>query len=296
MPELQKLSVKVQTTRAFLTRLGPELAKVLPRTVTPERLMRVVITDGLAQVQRNRPGAPTIFDCTEASLASAILQVAGLNLEPGGVLGQAHLIPYKNKSNGTTEAQLQIGFRGYIALALRSGLVTSITPVVVHARDRYIVHKGTTPSIVHEPYRPTADVPLPGEAIAYYVVAMLKAGVPQFDEMYKAEVEAHRDRFARATGPGTPWAEYFDAMALKTVVKRLCKVLPSATEPAVAEAFRLDERDPELDAGLGWIPEPGGEGTPAPASKLDEALASRRRAGPAPGQAELAEAPAEAGA
>jgi recombination protein RecT len=243
MAEMVPLPKRIQSLRDFLEKQKGQLALALPRHLTPERLIRVVLTECIRSVQHARPGAPTLLDCTMESFAGAVLQVAQLGLEPG-VLGQAYLIPFRNPKRGTVEAQLICGYKGLLALARRSGQIVSIDPVVVHAKDTYRVKRGTAPAIVHEPYRPKGEEDDAGPAVAYYAIAFLRGGGVQFESMWRREVESHRQRYSRASDDG-PWATNFDEMALKTVLRRLCKWLPLTIEAQTAVA--LDER---AEAGL----------------------------------------------
>ena len=156
MPEMVKLQTKVTTTRNLLDKMKSQLALALPKHLTADRLVRVVMTECLASVQRARPGAPTLLDCTAESFASAVLKAASVGLEPGP-LDQVHLIPRRNTRRGTVECTFQIGYRGLMVLVRRSGQILTVDPVIVYARDRYEVRQGTTPGIRHEPYRPTDD-------------------------------------------------------------------------------------------------------------------------------------------
>lgn len=262
MAEMQPVSKRVQTTREFLEKQKAQLRMALPKHLTPERLIRVVLTEVIRSAQTAPPGR-TLLDCTIESFAGAVLQVAQLGLEPG-VLGQAYLIPFRNTKRGVVECQLVPGYKGLLMLARRSGQIRSIDPVVVYAKDRFSIRKGTDPKIVHEPYRPKWSPPPPGAtlddlraravteappddagpAVAYYAVAHLKDGGVQFETMWHAEVEAHRRRYSRASEEG-PWVTNFNDMALKTVLRKLCKFLPLTVEAQTAVA--LDER---AEAGL----------------------------------------------
>ena len=171
--ELLPISKRIQTTRELLDKMKPALAAALPKHLGAERMARVVLTEVLASVQRARAGTPTLLDCTPESFAGAVLQCAALGLEPG-VLGQMYLIPFRNTKRGTVECQVIAGYKGLLVLARRSGQILTIDPVIVHARDRFHVERGTTPKITHRPHTPTAAEPDAGEPIAYYAVAVIR--------------------------------------------------------------------------------------------------------------------------
>jgi recombination protein RecT len=81
-----------------------------------------------------------------------------------------------------------------------------------------------------------------GSDVAVYAVAHLKGGGIQVEVMPKAEVDQHRAR-SRA-GQSGPWVTDYEAMALKTVVRKIFKYLPKAGEihEAISRAIQLDER------------------------------------------------------
>jgi recombination protein RecT len=64
---------------------------------------------------------PALRECTHPSLLNAALLGESLKLSPSPQLGQFYMVPYKNNKTQTTEAQFQLGYKGYIQLAIRSG-------------------------------------------------------------------------------------------------------------------------------------------------------------------------------
>ena len=64
---------------------------------------------------------PQLQDCDAGTILSAGLLGEGLNLSPSPQLGQYYLVPYKDNNNKRTVAQFQLGYKGYIQLAFRSG-------------------------------------------------------------------------------------------------------------------------------------------------------------------------------
>ena len=96
--------------------LGPELKKALPSVMTLERFTRIALSA--------LNNTPELQKCTPMSFIAALLNAAQLGLEPNTPLGQAYLIPYKNK--GVLECQFQIGYKGLIELAYRNGQMQTI--------------------------------------------------------------------------------------------------------------------------------------------------------------------------
>lgn len=215
-----------------------QMAVALPKTLTAERLTRIVMTEARK--------TPDLLKCTQESFMSSVLQAAQLGLEPGSALGHAYLIPYKRFDKNTSkyylECQLQIGYRGMIELARRSGQIVSLQAYVVHEKDQFEYHLGLDPNIIHVP----AINEDPGHAVFVYAVAKLKDGGVQFEVMSRAEIEKIRDT-AKAKNGG-PWATHWDEMAKKTVIRRLFKYLPVSIQTAQAiESEEKAERDEKTD-------------------------------------------------
>lgn len=85
--------------QAYIRKMSGEIAKALPSVMTPERFTRIV----LSALSTN----PKLAETTPSSFLGAMMTAAQLGLEPNTPLGQAYLIPYKNK--GVLECQFQIG-------------------------------------------------------------------------------------------------------------------------------------------------------------------------------------------
>ena len=111
-----EVSKKPKTIKDWIKTMEPEIKKALPNVITPERFTRMALT----AVSVN----PKLAECTPRSFMGALMNAAQLGLEPNTPLGQAYLIPFKNK--GVMEVQFQIGYKGLIDLAYRSGEFLSI--------------------------------------------------------------------------------------------------------------------------------------------------------------------------
>ena len=98
-----------------------EIRRALPTVLTPERFTR----SALSAINNT----PSLADCTPMSFIAALMNAAQLGLEPNTPLGQAYLIPYKNK--GVLECQFQLGYKGLIDLAYRTGQMQMIQAHVV---------------------------------------------------------------------------------------------------------------------------------------------------------------------
>jgi recombination protein RecT len=217
----------INTIEDLLKKHGKEIALALPQHVTPERLLRIA----LSEVRRN----PRLAQCSAPSLLGAIFTCAQLGLEPGGALGHCYLIPYKD------ECQFQIGYKGMIELARRSGQIQSLSARSVYENDHFDYSYGLHEDLIHQPA--TGER---GELTHAYAVAKLMDGGIQFEVMDRHELEAIRDgsqgyqTAVKYNKKDSPWISSFDEMCRKTVIRRMFKYLPVSIE--LVKAASLDER------------------------------------------------------
>ncbi len=227
MTQLATQNQKLDSIKALFARADvmDAIRQVAPKHLTPDRITRIAMTSIVR--------TPKLADCTPQSLLGALLTCTQLGLEPDDAGGRAYLIPYKD------QCTLIIGYKGLMELARRSGDIVGLEARVVYDCDDFDYRYGSDPSLTHKP-KVGLQTKTP---VAVYAVARLKNGTPQFEVMDIAEVNAIRDR-SRA-GKAGPWVTDFAEMARKTVMRRLCKYLPSS--PELSQAVTLDE---QVDAGV----------------------------------------------
>jgi recombination protein RecT len=152
------------------------------------------------------------------------MSAAQLGLEPNTPLGQAYLIPYKNK--GVDEVQFQIGYKGLIDLAYRSGEVEIVQAQIVYKNDEFECQYGLEPKLVHKP----ADEDR-GDPIKVYAVFKTKSGGYGFEVMSMADVRNHAEKYSKAYSYAeSPWKTNFEEMAKKTVLKKVLKYAPMKSD------------------------------------------------------------------
>lgn len=207
------------TLAQLIERMKPELARVLPNQMSPDRMARIATT----LIRQT----PALGNCSPESFLGALLTASQLGLEPGP-LGEAYLVPY-----GRTVTFIP-GYRGLIKLAWQSGQLRNIDAHVVREADDFEFEYGLNPTLRHKPAR-TA----PGKVTDVYAVATFQNGGSAFVVMSIDDVEKIRKR-SRASGNG-PWVTDWDAMAKKTAIKQLIRFLPLSTElRTLATAAHLD--------------------------------------------------------
>jgi recombination protein RecT len=206
-----------KTIKSWITTMKPEIEKALPSVITPERFTRMALT----AVSSNE----NLAKCTPKSFMASLMNAAQLGLEPNTPLGQAYIIPFKNK--GVLEASFQIGYRGLIELAHRSGEFKMIDAHEVYENDTFEYAYGLEPVLKHIP-----KLNGRGDVIAYYGVFTLKNGGHGFIVMSKEDIQEHANTFSQSVKQGkrSPWDTNFDEMAKKTVLKKVLKYAPIKTE------------------------------------------------------------------
>ncbi|MDG1603823.1 recombination protein RecT [Bacillus paranthracis] len=209
-----------QTVEAYMKKMGPRMAEVLPKHMDMDRMSRIALTT----IRTN----PTLLECTVPSLMGAVMQAVQLGLEPG-LLGHCYLLPF-NKNAGTKqnpqwvkEVQFIIGYKGMIDLARRSGHIQSIYAHAVYENDEFEYELGLHPKLTHKPSFGDR-----GKFIGAYAVAHFKDGGYQMEFMPESEIEKRRGR-SKSKDFG-PWKSDYEEMAKKTVVRSMFKYLPISIE------------------------------------------------------------------
>lgn len=205
-----------QTIKDYINAMSGEIAKALPQVMTPERFTRIA----LSAVSNT----PKLGNCTPQSFLGAMMNAAQLGLEPNTPLGQAYLIPFENRKKGITECQFQIGYKGLIDLAYRSGEVKMIDAQTVYENDEFEYELGIDPVLKHKPARTNR-----GNPIYFYATFKLTNGGQGFQVMSIEDVQEHAKKYSKTYNNG-PWQTNFEEMAKKTVLKKLLKYAPLKTE------------------------------------------------------------------
>lgn len=214
--QVAKTNSGSKSMQEYIKLMGGEIKKALPSVITAERFTRMT----LSAISVN----PKLGLCTPKSFLGAMMSAAQLGLEPNTPLGQAYLIPYKNK--GVDEVQFQIGYKGLIDLAYRSGEVELVQAQMVYANDKFECCYGLEPKLVHVP----ADGER-GEAVKVYAMFKTKSGGYGFEVMSIDDVKKHAKRFSQSYSSSySPWTTNFEEMAKKTVLKKVLKYAPMKSD------------------------------------------------------------------
>lgn len=184
-------------------------------------------------------------ECEPFTLMFAALKATALNLPIEPSLGMAHVIPYKNKKRGITEAQFQLGYKGFQQLALRTGQYKRINTTEV--REGEIGKRNRLTGEIEWHWIEDEAERLTKPIIGYVNYFRLLNGFESTFYMSKEEMNAHALRYSQTykstisyIKEQSKWTTDFDSMALKTVIKlNLSKNGVLSTE--LQEAIRSDQ-------------------------------------------------------
>lgn len=222
-----KAAGETKTLKDYVMQMEGQIAKALPKVITAERFTRIALT----ALSSN----PNLAKCERNSFLGALMQSAQLGLEPNSPLQHCYLIPFNNTKKGVTECQFQIGYKGLLDLAYRSGEFSSIYAQEVYENDTFEYEYGLETKLVHKPVLEDR-----GEVIAYYAVFKLKNGGSSFVVMSKDDALRHAKKYSKAFN-NSPWTTgSFDEMAKKTCIKKLLKYAPLKSD-FVVDAVASDE-------------------------------------------------------
>lgn len=177
-------------------------------------------------------GSPQLRGCNPTTILGAAMVAATLDLPIVPTLGMAYIVPYKG------QCQFQVGYKGLIELAMRSGRFRNIIDEVVYEGQLVKKNKFTGEYIFDEDAKKSDNV------IGYMARMDLTYGFSKTMYWSKEEVEKHARRFSQAYSKGysTPWLTDFDMMARKTVLKALfAKYAPKTISDALQTAITFDQ-------------------------------------------------------
>lgn len=185
---------------------------------------------------------PALQECTSPSIVNAALLGEALNLSPSPQLGQFYMVPFDNRKKGCKEAQFQLGYKGYIQLAERSGYYKKLNVLAIKEGEL----------IRYDPLDEEIEVELIDDdvireetpAMGYYAMFEYENGFRKTMYWSKKKMMAHAEKyspaFSRNGGAKTLelleqgkipekdlwkyssfWFKDFDSMALKTMLRQL---------------------------------------------------------------------------
>lgn len=165
---------------------------------------------------------PALADCDQQSILNAAFLGESLKLSPSPQLGQYYMVPFNDNKNGRKVAQFQLGYKGYIQLAIRSGQYKKLN--VLSIKEGELIN--------YDPLNEEIEVNLMDDEVAresaptigYYAMFEYTNGFRKTMYWSKAKMEAHAMNYSqgyKAKKGYTFWEKDFDGMAYKTMLRQL---------------------------------------------------------------------------
>lgn len=165
---------------------------------------------------------PALQDCDQLSILNAAFLGESLKLSPSPQLGQYYMVPFKDNARGIKVAQFQLGYKGYIQLAIRSGQYKKLNVLAIKEGEL----------INYDPLNEEIEVNIiddeiqreNAETTGYYAMFEYTNGFRKAMYWSKAKMEAHALNYSqgyKAKKGYTFWEKDFDGMAFKTMLRQL---------------------------------------------------------------------------
>jgi len=235
---------KIVTVADFFEQKKDLIAKALPNTITSDRLIGV-FTMVLGS-------SPELKQCSQSSLIAAVIQTVQYGLTPGNI-GHCHYIPFNNKQKDGTykkEVQFILGYKGIVELVNRCGKAVILSTEVVYENDTFSYNLGLNPNLHHIPVFSERG---PIKAV-YCIAKNLVANEKVFIVLSKEDIDKVRKSSKAGQSSYSPWATWYEEMAKKTVIKRICKLLPISVD--VQQQVASDETiKTELNKDMKVVPD-----------------------------------------
>lgn len=236
---------------------------------------------------------PALQECTNQSILSGALLGESLKLSPSPQLGHYYLVPFNDKNVGKV-AQFQLGYKGYIQLAIRSGQYRKLNVIAIKKGELEYFDPLNEDIRVHLMVDDW-DAREEAETIGYYAFFELVNGYRKAMYWSKKQMEAHALKYSpgyKAKKGYTFWEKNFDAMAYKTMLRQLISKwgvmsidLQTAIEGDMAiisengtPHYVENDEDDVIDAGATEVTAPAEkvhdqqQAAPEPASNISAAL------------------------
>lgn len=214
---------------------------------------------------------PALQECTNPSILSAALLGEALNLSPSPQLGQFYMVPFDNRKKGVKEAQFQLGYKGYIQLAERSGYYKKLNAMAIKEGEL----------IRYDPLNEEIQVELIEDdvvreetpAMGYYAMFEYENGFRKTMYWSKKKMAAHAEKYSKAFSKNggmkslelleqgkipekdmwkysSFWFTDFDGMALKTMLRQLISkwgIMSIDLQTAVEKDMAVIQEDGSAD-------------------------------------------------
>ncbi|WNV59440.1 recombinase RecT [Oscillospiraceae bacterium NTUH-002-81] len=164
---------------------------------------------------------PALQECTNQSILSAALLGESLNLSPSPQLGQYYMVPFNDKNKGKV-AQFQLGYKGYIQLAIRSGQYKKLN--VLGIKEGELIRFDPLNEEIVVKLIEDEEAREQAPTIGYYAMFEYTNGFRKAMYWSRRKMEAHALKYSKgyqAKKGYTFWEKDFDGMAYKTMLRQL---------------------------------------------------------------------------
>lgn len=165
---------------------------------------------------------PALAECDASTIVSAGLLGEGLNLSPSPQLGQYYLVPFNDKKNNRKVAQFQLGYKGYIQLAIRSGQYKKLN--VLPIKEGELISFNPLEEEIEVQLIEDETAREQAATIGYYAMFEYTNGFKKAMYWSKQKMESHAEKYSmgyKAHKGYTFWEKDFDAMACKTMLRQI---------------------------------------------------------------------------
>lgn len=196
----------------------PSYQKMINNTLRDPRKAQRFVAAITSAVATN----PALQECDPATILSGALLGESLGLSPSPQLGQYYLVPYWNGKKKCQDAQFQLGYKGYVQLALRSGYYKHLNVIAVKAGE--LVHFNPLTEEIEINLNEDELAREASATIGYLAIFEYLNGFRKTIYWSREKMEAHALRYSKgyAAKKGyTFWEKDFDAMAFKTMLRQI---------------------------------------------------------------------------
>lgn len=199
---------------------------------------------------------PALQNCDASTIVSAGLLGETLNLSPSPQLGQYYLVPFNDRKNNRTTAQFQLGYRGMLQLAQRSGEYKRINAMPVKQGEliRYDPFNDEIELAYIEDEAQRESLP----TIGYYAMFEYHNGFKKVLYWSKEKMEQHATKYSmgyRAHKGYTFWEKDFDSMGVKTMLRQLLSKW-GVMSLEMQKAYEADQGVIQADGTIDYVDDP----------------------------------------
>lgn len=165
---------------------------------------------------------PALAECDASTIVSAGLLGEGLNLSPSPQLGQYYLVPFNDRKNGRKVAQFQLGYKGYIQLAIRSGQYKKLN--VLPIKEGELISFNPLEEEIQVQLIEDETAREKAVTVGYYAMFEYTNGFKKAMYWSREKMESHAEKYSqgyKAHKGYTFWEKDFDSMACKTMLRQL---------------------------------------------------------------------------